>query len=60
MSDIGSVFTYASHGLRLWDLHKAPHGRICPCLICADTRKYLGLPPLVPTLAPARRQDKAW
>ena len=42
-SDIGSVTSYASVGLRLWSAHTKPHGALCPCLICADTRAYFDL-----------------
>ena len=42
MSDIGSVQSYAAFGLRLWAAATRPHGLVCPCLICADTRAYTG------------------
>ena len=51
MSDIVSVQSYASIGLRLWAEGKYPHGLVCPCLICADTRAYTGWPVLSPDRA---------
>ena len=38
MSDIGSVHSYATEGLRLWRERVLPHGWKCPCLYCADAR----------------------
>lgn len=60
MSDIGSVTSYATDGLRLWAAPLNRHGRLCPCLICGDTRKYLGLPALVPDpVSIPLREDRA-
>lgn len=60
MSD-ETVPTYATLGLRLWAYPSSGHGHKCPCLICGDTREYLGMAARVPQIAPkpARRQERA-
>lgn len=58
MSDMGSVTSYATQGLRLWADPRSPHGDECPCLICADVRAYLGAPPLIGTPAPAAQREE--
>ena len=49
-SDSDAVHSYASEGLRLWAAGTRPHGLVCPCLICADTRAYTGWPVLIPNI----------
>lgn len=60
MSD-ETVPTYATRGLRLWAEFNGKHGHKCPCLICGDTREYLGMAARVPQIAPtpAGRQERA-
>lgn len=58
MSDIGSVHSYASAGLRLWSQFNTTHGHKCGCLICADTRAYLGKPPLIGSQEPAAQREE--
>lgn len=64
MSDIGGVTSYAATGLRLWSQFNTKHGPKCGCLVCADTRAYLGREPLVTNIhdvmvVPEQREDKA-
>lgn len=56
-----TVESYAERGLKLWQVLGNGHRSLCPCLTCADTRKYLGREALVPQIAPtpARRQERA-
>jgi hypothetical protein len=62
MSDIGSVTSYASRGMRLWTARTAPHGPEHECLTCGDTRAYFGDEPIVPNpyrvmVVPAEKRE---
>jgi hypothetical protein len=61
MSDMGTVTSYASEGLRLWAAGKYPHSPTsCGCLYCSDARAFLGRPPLVvAVLRTAQREERA-
>lgn len=49
------IKSYRTEGLRLWAQFNTRHGYDCPCLICADTRKYIGRAPLDVRPEPIRR-----